>query len=143
MIKVKRILKEKGSEIFSVSPDTLVFDALKLMAEKDVGALLVMDNDKMIGLFSERDYARKVILRGKSSKKSFVSEFMTKRIYYCSPESTSRECLALMTEKRARHLPVLDEGNLVGMISIGDVVNKIILDQKHTIKHLEDYITGG
>ncbi|MBN1924394.1 MAG: CBS domain-containing protein [Prolixibacteraceae bacterium] len=143
MIKVKEILEKKGTEVVSVSPDTLVFDALKLMALKDIGALIVQDNDKLVGMFSERDYARKVILRGKSSKETFVSEFMTKRIYTCSPESTSRECLTLMTEKRVRHVPVMDNGNLSGIISIGDVVNMIILDQKHTIKHLENYITGG
>jgi len=143
MIKVKEILAEKGSEVFSVNPDTLVFDALKLLAEKDIGAILIKENDKIVGMFSERDYARKVSLRGKSARKTYVSEFMTKRLYYCTPESTSRECLALMTEKRARHLPVLDDGNLIGMISIGDVVNKIILDQKHTIKYLEDYIIRG
>jgi len=143
MIKVKEILAEKGTEVISVKPDTLVFDALKVMAEKDIGAVLIMEDDKMVGIFSERDYARKVSLRGKSSRKSYVSEFMTRRIYYCSPDTTSRECLTLMTEKRSRHLPVLNEGKLSGLITIGDVVNKIILDQKHTIKYLEDYIIGG
>ncbi len=143
MIKVKEILAEKGSEVFTVSPDTLVFDALKLLAEKDIGAVIVMEKDKMTGVFSERDYARKVSLRGKSSRKTYVSEFMTRRIHHCNPDSTSRDCLKLMTEKRTRHLPVLDNAKLIGLISIGDVVNKIILDQKHTIKNLEDYIVGG
>ena len=143
MYTVKEILDTKGREIYSISPDTLVFDALKYMAEKDVGAVVVVENDKIAGMFTERDYARKVILRGKSSKESNVSEFMTKRIFFVEPNTTTNECMAIMTDKRTRHLPVMENGKLIGIISIGDVVNKIIIDQRNTIQYLENYIIGG
>ena len=137
MITVRHILQEKGNKIWSVSPDTMVFDALKLMAEKNLGAVLVMEGTKIVGIFSERDYARKVILKGKSSKETPVNEIMTGDVLYVRPNQPIEECMALMTGKRIRHLPVLEEDNLAGLISIGDVVKAIISEQEFTIKQLE------
>ena len=113
------------------------------MSEKDVGALMVIDNDKLVGIFSERDYARKVILQGKSSKESPVSEFMSTKIYFVSPAENIYDCMALMTNHHIRHLPVLDQNQITGIVSIGDVVNAVIHEQKSTIKDLENYILGG
>jgi CBS domain-containing protein len=126
-----------------VTPDTSVFDALKVMAEKNIGALLVVEGGQLAGIFSERDYARKVILKGKSSKEMSVREVMTDKVDCVHPSETVRGCMALMTEKHHRHLPVLEEGKVVGMISIGDVVKAIISDQEFTIGQLENYITGS
>lgn len=140
MKTVERILDEKGHEIFSVTPTTLVFDALKLMRDKEIGALLVLKDSKLVGIFTERDYARKVILQGKSSLRTLVSEIMTPHVVYASPGQTSEQCMALMAAKRVRHLPVLDEGELIGIISMGDLVRTIINEQKDTIKQLEQYI---
>jgi CBS domain-containing protein len=139
---VKQILQTKGDQIWSVSPETNVFDALQLMAEKGIGALLVMSNGEVAGIFSERDYARKVILMGKSSKNTPVSEVMTHRVLCVSPATTVGECMVLMTEKKIRHLPVMDNDKLVGFISIGDVVKSIISEQEYLIEHLENYIVG-
>jgi CBS domain-containing protein len=142
MITVGHILKEKGNQIWSVSPDTMVFDALNLMAEKNLGAVLVIEGGKIAGILSERDYARKVILKGKSSKETPVKEIMTKDVLFVRPNHSIEECMALMTEKHIRHLPVLDGEQLAGVISIGDVVKAVISDQEYTIKQLENYITG-
>ncbi len=140
---VSDILKEKGHEVLSVTPETSVFEALKLMADKNVGSLLVLKNDELIGLFSERDYARKVILKGKSSKETPVNEIMSSRVVYVRPSQTIEECMALMTVKRVRHLPVFKDKQLVGLISIGDVVKAIISEHEFLIHQLENYITGG
>ena len=142
MKTVALLLRGKGGEILSVSPETPVFEALKVMAEKNVGALLAVEGDRLVGIFSERDYARKVILKGKSSKDTPVREIMSSHVLYVRPEQTVEDCMALMTDKRVRHLPVLDEGRLVGVISIGDVVKAIIDEQEFLIEQLQNYITG-
>ena len=143
MKTVREIIATKGGEIWTIPPDTTVFDALKTMADKNVGALLVLDGDAITGILSERDYARKVILHGKSSKELQVSEIMSSKVYFVSPTDNVDDCMALFTNKRVRHLPVLDNEQLVGIISIGDVVKAVIADQEFTIRHLENYITGG
>jgi CBS domain-containing protein len=125
-----------------MAPDAKVYDALKLMADKNVGAVLVMDADCLVGILSERDYARKVILHGKSSKETPVREIMTGRVVYVRPEQTTEECMALMTDKRVRHLPVLEDEKVIGVISIGDVVKSIISEQGFIIEQLERYISG-
>jgi CBS domain-containing protein len=140
MQTIRKILSEKGADIWSTSPGATVFEALQLMAEKDVGALPVMDQGKLVGIFSERDYARKVILLGKSSKKTFVREIMTPHVIYATPDMTNDQGLALMSAKRIRHLPVVDGEDMVGMISIGDLVRSIISEQKEMISQLEQYI---
>jgi CBS domain-containing protein len=142
MYLVKDILKEKGDDVQTIGPEATVYEALKKMAGKNIGALLVMKGNKIIGVFSERDYARKIILRGKSSKESKVGELLSERIFYVKPTATTNECMQIMTDHRVRHLPVLDEEKLVGIVSIGDIVNKVIQGQSHTIKQLEDYILG-
>lgn len=139
---VKQLLDAKGHDIWSVAPDTLVFDALQLMAEKNCGALVVLDAGKLAGIFSERDYARKVALKGKASKDTPVKEIMSAQVFFIRPEQSVEDCMALMSSKRIRHLPVLDGEKLVGVISIGDVVKAVISEQEYTIKQLENYITG-
>ncbi len=143
MKTVKDVLKGKGGEIWSVSPSTSAYEALVVMAAKDVGALLVMDNGKLAGIFSERDYARKVILKGKTSRDTAVGELMTQSVFYVKMENTLAECMALMTSKHIRHLPVFDKDRLVGIITIGDVVKGIISEQEITIADLETFIVGG
>lgn len=142
MGKVRNILERKKNDVFSVSPQSTVYDALELMVDKNVGALMVIDNDELIGIFTERDYARKVILQGKASKETVIHEIMTGRPVTVSPEDTIEECMRLMTNKFIRHLPVVNEGELIGVISIGDVVKFIIEEQKFIIENLEHYITG-
>jgi CBS domain-containing protein len=142
MILVRDILKEKGNQIWWVSPDSTVYDALTLMAEKNAGALVVLDGEKLAGIFSERDYARKVVLKGKFSKETAVKEIMTSEVTYILLAQSVEECMALMTDKRIRHLPVLEGEKLVGVISIGDVVKAIISDKEFLIHQLEKYITG-
>ena len=142
MKSVHDILKNKGHDVWSVKPDDTVFDSLKLMADKEVGALLVMDGKKLVGIVTERDYARKVILEGKSSKNSQVSEVMTRKVLCVNPQQTVDECMALMTDKRARHLPVLDHKKVVGVVSIGDLVKAMINEQQVLIDHLQHYISG-
>jgi CBS domain-containing protein len=137
---VRHILETKGHEIWSIAPNAPVYDAIKLMADKGVGALLVLKNAKMVGIVSERDYARKVILQGKSSKKTPVKEIMTAHVIYTSPDQTVENCMALMTARRVRHLPVLDGDQLLGVISIGDLVRAIIAEQEALIQQLENYI---
>lgn len=142
MKTVAQILRTKGHEVLSVSPEISVFEALRVMAEKNVGALLVVEGERLTGVFSERDYARKVILKGKASRETPVREIMTSHVLYVRPEQTVDDCMALMTDKRVRHLPVLDAERLVGVISIGDVVKAIITEQEFIIEQLQNYITG-
>ena len=140
MKNVVQMLEGKGRQLLSISPDATVFEALVLMADTNVGALLVFENEKLVGIFSERDYARKIILLGKASKETLVSEIMTNKVLCVRPEQTVEECMALMTEKHIRHLPVLDHKKVIGVISIGDVVKEIISEQKIVIAQLESYI---
>jgi CBS domain-containing protein len=142
MHTVKDMLKEKGSEVWTISPEAKVIDALKLMSDKKIGALAVMYKNQVAGILSERDYARKVILKGKSSLDTPVKEIMTCQVYCVGLETPAEECMALMTKKRIRHLPVIEKGKLVGLISIGDVVKSVISEHKITIGHLQDYIQG-
>ena len=142
MRSVSDILKIKGHEIWSVAPDSTVLAALELMAEKNIGAVMVLVDQELQGIFSERDYARKIILKGKTSADTLVREAMTERVAYVGPHNTLEECMALMTEKHFRHLPVMEGNRLLGLISIGDVVKEIISNQKIEIKQLEGYITG-
>ncbi|MBP6909201.1 MAG: CBS domain-containing protein [Candidatus Saccharicenans sp.] len=142
MITVKQMLEEKGHEVWTISPEATVYEALKIMADKDIGALIVVKNGQVAGIISERDYARKVMLKGKSSLETPVKDIMSTEIYYVGPEATAEECMALMTEKRIRHLPVMENGKLTGVVSIGDVVKSIISTQKVTIEHLQNYIMG-
>ncbi len=120
-MRVKKLLDQKGHEVYSVSPDTSVYDALKLMAEKEIGALVVVEKEKMVGIVSERDYARKIILKGKSSKETAVSEIMTSEVIHTSPDKKVRKCLSLMTKHHFRHIPVLENKRLVGILSIEDI----------------------
>ena len=140
MTLVSQILQVKGSHTWTITPKATVFDALTLMAKKDIGALLVVDDDDVVGIFSERDYSRKIILHGKSSIDTEVQEIMTSEVLCISPDQTVTKCMALMTDKRIRHIPVLDDGQLLGVISIGDIVKAIITEQQIIINHLEDYI---
>jgi len=142
MKTVKEILEAKGTQIWSVKPSDSVLDSLKLMADKGIGSLLVMDGEKLMGIVTERDYARKVILEGKSSKDTSVSDVMTSKVLCVSPERTVDECMALMTDKRARHLPVVDHKRVVGVVSIGDLVKTLINEQQILIDQLQHYITG-
>ncbi|MCP4264020.1 MAG: CBS domain-containing protein [Candidatus Brocadiaceae bacterium] len=143
MITVKEMLNEKAGGILTVSPQDTVYKALEIMAAKDLGALVVVDGGKVVGMFSERDYARNIVLQGKSSKSTFVKDLMNANPCYVRLEQTLNDCMALITEKRTRHLPVLDGEKLVGIISIGDVVKQYIVDKEFTIKQLENYIAGG
>ena len=142
MTKVKDILATKGNEVCSIDPDASVYDAMKRMAEKGIGALLVMEGTKVVGVISERDYARKVILQGRASRSTRVREIMTSHVLYAEPDQNIEECMALMTEKRVRHLPVMAGGQVIGVISIGDLVKSIITEQKFIIEQLERYISG-
>ena len=142
MAAVKNILATKGTETFTITPDTSVYQALELMVEKNVSALLVMENDALAGIFTERDYARKVALKGKSSKDTLIGDIMTRDLITVKSESSIDECMELMTGKYIRHLPVVDDGKLAGIISIGDVVRSIIQEQKSIIGHMEQYIAG-
>ena len=140
---VDQLLEGKGRDVWSVTPDATVYDALELMAEKRIGALVVLEGDGLAGLFSERDYARKVILEGKSSKDTPVRDVMSARVVCVSPEQTIQDCMGLMSEKRIRHLPVVAEDRIVGLVSIGDVVKAVIADQEEVIEYLEHYIMGS
>ena len=140
MKTVAQILKLKPAGVISIRPDVPVLDALKLLADKDVGAVLVMDGPRLVGIVSERDYARKVALKGKSSSDTPVSEIMTREVVFVTPAQTNEDCMALMTEKRARHLPVIDNGRVVGVLSIGDLVKDAISEQQFVIDQLERYI---
>ena len=142
MKTVRDILEVKGRMVWSVDPGSTVFDALSLMAEKEIGALVVLDKARVAGIISERDYARKVILHGRASPTTRVEEIMTSHVAYTHLDQSIEECMAIITDKRIRHLPVLQDGNLIGIISIGDLVKAIIADQKFIIEQLERYITG-
>lgn len=142
MMNVERLLKNKGSLVHSIEPQVLVYAALEKMAQEDIGALLVMQGDKVEGIISERDYARKLILKGLYSQEVMVHDVMTTPVCYVTKERTMHECLALMTEKHFRHLPVLEDKQLLGMISIGDVVKNIIDEQDHEIANYQNYIQG-
>lgn len=143
MHNIATLLEAKGKEIWTIEPRQTAFKALETMAQKNVGALLVVDRGKLVGIFSERDYARKVILKGKSSRETTVGELMTRDVFYADPEDTLQESMALMTAKHIRHMPVLKDNNLIGMVTLGDVVKGIISEQKFTINELEKYISGG
>ncbi len=142
MKTVKHILDAKGSDVFSVAPSDTVYDAVKNMAEKSVGALIVLDGEKLVGIVTERDYARKLVLEGRSSRDTSVADVMTRKILCVTPDRTVDECMALMTDKRARHLPVLDHKRVVGVVSIGDLVKAVISEQQILIDQLQHYIAG-
>ncbi|HSB62092.1 MAG TPA: CBS domain-containing protein [Vicinamibacteria bacterium] len=139
---IRQILAKKPA-VYSIDIQATVYEALKMMADKNVGALVVLEGEKLAGIFSERDYARKVVLLGKSSKDTPVSELMTAKVVTIDPDRTAGECMALMTERRFRHLPVIDGGKLVGVISIGDIVRTVVDEQQFTIKQLENYVSSG
>jgi CBS domain-containing protein len=143
MKKVTQILRSKSDPtVYTVVPTASMFDALTLMAEKNIGALLIMEGETIVGMLSERDYARKVVLMGRSSKETPVRDVMTRPVLYVGPQQSTEECMALMTEKRLRHLPVLEDGKLIGLISIGDLVKDIISEQNFVIEQLQFYISG-
>jgi CBS domain-containing protein len=142
MTSVAHLLHAKGHAVWSIPPDASVYEAIKLMADKGVGALLVMEGQKLVGIVSERDYARKVILQGKSSRDTPVRDIMTDKVFYVRPEQTVEECMALMTAQRIRHLPVLDDDRVIGVVSIGDLVRAVISEQEVRIQQLEQYIMG-
>jgi CBS domain-containing protein len=143
MRSVQDILNTKGTDVWSVKPDDIIFDAIQLMADKSIGALLVMEENKLVGIVTERDYARKVVLEGKSSREAFIHEVMTTKVLCVTPERTIDECMALMTDKRIRHLPVVDHKQVVGFLSIGDLVKAVISEQKILIDQLQHYISGS
>ena len=142
MTSVEKLLKIKGNETWSIAPQATVYEALQKMSDKDAGAMLVIDDGNLVGIFTERDYARKLILKGRFSRDTAVSELMTQEVLYVEPQNSIEDCMVLMTNKRVRHLPVLDDEQLIGIVTIGDVVKQIISDQESTIRHLEKYITG-
>jgi len=142
MTTVRHVLQAKGNQVYSVTPDTTVYDVLKVLAEKNIGAVLVMEGEKLVGVFSERDYARKIVLKGESSQNVKVKDVMTSVVACVNPDQPIEECMMLMTEKHVRHLPVMENDKLVGIISIGDVVKAVISDKEFTISQLHNYITG-
>ena len=143
MTTVRTVLQTKKNELWSIPPDAVVFEALKIMADKNIGALLVMQKETVVGIFSERDYARKIILRGESSRTAAVKDVMTSSVLTVHLEQSIDACMALMTDKHIRHLPVVENEKIIGLISIGDVVKSIISEHKETIQQLENYITGS
>lgn len=142
MRRVKEILAAKGDEIWSIAPDKSVYDAIHLLAEKEIGALLVMQGDDLLGVISERDYARQIILKGKSSRETKVADIMTAKVVTAEPNQEISECMALMNDRRIRHLPIIVDGGVVGVVSIGDLIRAIIAEQQSTIVDLEKYITS-
>jgi CBS domain-containing protein len=140
MESLRQLLAAKGNQVYSIRPDAKVIESLQLMAQKDVGALLVMEGDKLVGIVSERDYARKVILQGKSSQDVAVRDIMTPNPITVEPSATVEQCMSLVTRKRIRHLPVCERGAVIGIVSIGDLVKEVIAEQEQTIKQLESYI---
>jgi CBS domain-containing protein len=142
MTTIRQILERKP-EIYAIDPDATVFDALQLLEEKNIGALLVMKGPSLLGIFSERDYARRMILHGRASRETKVREVMTEKVFVITPETTSGECMMHMTDRRIRHLPVVEGGRVVGVISIGDVVRSVIDDLRFTVRLLESYIRSG
>ena len=143
MKTVREILQRKGNMVWSISPEATVYEALQVMADKNLGAVLVIKNDKVVGIMSERDYARKIILHGKSSKETLVKEIMSSMVIYVNTSLSVEECMALMINKRIRHLPVIENGNLSGIISIGDIVDAVIDEKEFVIDQLVHYITGA
>ncbi len=144
MANVKKLLGMKKKGFWTVTPETSAFEALQLMAENNVGALLVVGEEKnLLGIFTERDYSRKVVLKGRSSKDTPVADLMTESVYWVTPDDLIEDCMSIMNDKRVRHLPVLERGRLVGLVSIRDVVNTIISEKETTIRHLEEYISAG
>ncbi len=139
---ISEILDQKGHQVWCISPDATVFDAIQVMADKNVGALLVTEKEKLVGIISERDYTRKIALKGKSSKETAVREILSGQVVHVGPDHTVEECLRLMTDYRIRHLPVLENGKICGVISIGDLVNWVISAQSSTIHQLQTYISG-
>ena len=139
---IQNVLQAKGNTVFSISPFATVYSALEIMVEKNVSALVVIDNDKLIGIFTERDYARKLILKGRFSKETPIGDIMTETLITVTPDSTIDNCLQLMTNKFIRHLPVIENGKLVGLVSIGDLVKFKIEEQKFIIENMQQYITG-
>lgn len=142
MSTVNDILNTKGREVCSIAPGQMVYEAVRLMAEKEIGALLVMDGEKLAGIVTERDYARKIVLEGRSSRDTPVKEVMSTRVLCVGPAQTVEECMALMTDKRIRHLPVIDHKRVIGLVSIGDLVKAIIREQQFVIEQLQHYIAG-
>ncbi len=142
MTMVRQLLDQKGSKIWSIQPDATVFDAIAKMAEKDIGSLVVMDGDELVGIITERHYARNIVLKGKASPATPVRDIMEKHVITARPEQSVEECMAMMTEMRVRHLPVFEGKKPIGIVSIGDLVKSIIGDQKFTIEQLEHYIHG-
>jgi CBS domain-containing protein len=142
MRTIRQVLEEKGSEVITIEPDASVYRAIEIMAENGIGALVVMEGDRPVGLISERDYARKVILKGRSSRDTETRKVMATHVYCVRPDQTVEECMALMTDKRVRHLPVIEDDRMVGIVSIGDLVKSIITDQQFIIEQLEHYIIG-
>lgn len=142
MKTVSQLLQQKGYNIWSIAPDVTVYDALELMADKNIGAVLVMDGENLVGILSERDYARKVILKARFSRDTLVREIMTEKVVCVRPDQSVEECMALMTAKRIRHLPVTEGSKVIGVISIGDAVKAVISEQEFIIEQLENYISG-
>jgi CBS domain-containing protein len=142
MTIIKQVIGAKRHKVLSIAPDDNVYNAIKLMADNNVGSLIVLENEKLVGIITERDYSRKVILKGKSSPKTQVREIMSTQVICVQPDETIRECMAIMTDKRIRHLPVIEDDEVIAVVSIGDLVKGIISDQKFVIEQLEHYITG-
>jgi CBS domain-containing protein len=142
MTSIRQLLEKKGADVWSISPEASVYDVLLLLAEKNIGALLVLQDGELVGIVSERDYARKIVLHGKVSMETPVREIMTEEVLTCNPQITIKEAMGLMTEKHIRHLPVIEGTQIVGLISIGDLVKGIIADQEFMINQLENYISG-
>ena len=140
MLSVRQMLSEKGSAVVSITPNTSVFDALKVMSEKNIGAVLVMEEEELLGIFSERDYARKVILAGRSSKSTEVQELMTSKVYCIDPSRTIQDVMELMIDHRFRHVPVMENERVIGVLSSGDVMRGVVAEQKNTIDSLESYL---
>ncbi|RMF35512.1 MAG: CBS domain-containing protein [Chloroflexi bacterium] len=143
MTTVRQVLQAKGWAVWSISPETTMYEALQLMAEKNVGALVVLDEGRLVGIFTERDYARKVALQGRSCTDTLVREVMTPRVIYVHPDQTVEDCMGVMTKHHIRHLPVLEGGKLVGLISIRDVIEALLAEREFLIEQLESYITSG
>ena len=142
MTTIRQLLREKGHNIYSVGPDSTVYDAIRKMADENIGSLVVMEGGKIVGIITERHYARNVVLKGRASPATRVREIMENNVLYAQPDQSVEECMAIMTDKRVRHLPVIEQGKEIGLVSIGDLVKSIISDQKFTIDQLEHFIRG-